>query len=841
MSQKQLLIVESPTKVKTIQQYLGDDYEVISCVGHVKDLPSNELGIDIDNDFKITLEPLQDKEKFLKELHKRSKIAEKVLIATDPDREGEAIAAHLASEVPDDKLQRVQFTEITNAGIKEGLTNIREIDQNLVDAQIARRVIDRLVGYKVSPVLWATLQSNMKFVKSTLSAGRVQSAAVKIIVDRDRLRVKYKWTTYFDLKAELQKHGDEQSFNATLVKLDDKKIASSNDFDSETGKLKNEDVLILTESQAEALVKELEKGDWTVKKVEEKPKISNPKPPFTTSTLQQEAVRKLRSSARQTMRTAQQLYENGFITYMRTDSTHLSEEAIIGSRQIIQNLYGDDYLPSTANHYSKKVKNAQEAHEAIRPAHRRFRTVEEVQNILGDDAARLYDMIWKRTVASQMKSAKLKQTKITIKNQLSEFRANGQVILFPGYMRVYVEGRDNPDKDLANKERILPNLQVDEVLISKNLEENSHTTKPPARFTEASLVKALEDNGIGRPSTYASIISTIVRRDYVDRSGGKLSPTFLGLAVTQLLENHFTNLVSRAFTAKMEDGLDEVSRGELGKIPFMTNFYFGGGRFTGLEKMLDEKVDIPAACTIEIPEKITGNTEGRIGRYGPYLRRGEDTRSIPEKIYFGDLTLEAIEEIFSEEAKEEESLGNDPDTGEPVMIKKGPYGHYIQLGETTTRKGIPKGFPLDDVGLEYALKLLALPREVGTHPETSETIIADYGRFGPYIKCGNQNASLRGLETPLDITVEKALELLANRNKRSSELRMVGEHPETGEKITVKDGRFGPYITDGKVNAALKGDLTPEAITLEQSIELINQRRLNPPKKRKRRKIKKKK
>ena len=438
MSQKSLLIVESPTKIKTIQQHLGNDYEVISCVGHVKDLPSNELGIDLENDFEIKLTPLPDKKKFLTDLRKKSKTAERVLIATDPDREGEAIAAHLASEIPKEKLQRVQFTEITKAGVSEGMSNVREIDQNLVDAQTARRVIDRLVGYKVSPVLWATLQSNMKFVTTSLSAGRVQSAALKIIIERDRLRVKFLRSTYFDLKATLNKDNDANSFTATLIRVNGAKIASSNDFESTTGQLKNKDALLLSESQADTLVKELKSGDWKVTKIEEKPRTSNPKPPFITSTLQQEAARKLRSSAQQTMRTAQQLYENGFITYMRTDSTNLSEEAIAGSRQVIQDLYGDDYLPGKAIRYATKVKNAQEAHEAIRPAHRIFRSVAEVEKTLGKDAAKLYDLIWKRTVASQMTPAKLKQTAVTIQNQKTEFRANGQVILFPGYMRVYV-------------------------------------------------------------------------------------------------------------------------------------------------------------------------------------------------------------------------------------------------------------------------------------------------------------------------------------------------------------------------------------------------------------------
>ena len=838
MSNKSLLIVESPTKVKTIQQYLGSEYDVLSCVGHVKDLPKNDLGIDIENHFKIELSVLPDKKKFISELRKKSKTAERVLIATDPDREGEAIAAHLATEVPEEKIERVQFTEITKAGISEGINNIREIDKDLVAAQTARRVIDRLVGYKVSPVLWATLQSNMNFVKTNLSAGRVQSAAVKIIVDRDRLRAKFIRSNFFDLRSELTKAGEANTFNATLRKIDGVKIASSNDFDSQTGELKNSNVLLLSESQADELVKELQSSDWTVTDIKEKPRTSNPKPPFTTSTLQQEASRKLRSSARQTMSTAQKLYENGFITYMRTDSTHLSEEAIAGSRNVIKKLYGKDYLPDKAIEYSTKVRNAQEAHEAIRPAHREFRSVDDVQKVLGDDASKLYDLIWKRTVASQMKSAKLMQTAVTIENQKAEFRANGQVILFPGYMRVYVEGRDNPDKDLANKEKILPALDVGEKLNCKSLESESHNTKPPARFTEASLVKSLEENGIGRPSTFASILATIVRRGYVDRKSGKLSPTYLGLAVTQLLENHFTNLVSKEFTAKMEDGLDEVSRGELDAVPFMTNFYKGGGRFAGLENMLEEKVDIPTACSIMVPEVIADTTEGRIGRYGPYLRRGDDTRSIPEDIYMGDLTLEIIENIFSQEAKEDESLGNDPETGESIWIKKGPYGHYVQLGETKTRKGIPKNYDLNSVDLEYALKLLSLPRDVGVHPDTNEMVTADYGRYGPYIRCGKQNAPIRGAGTPLDITLEQSIELLANKNKKTSELRNLGKHPETNEDIVVKDGRYGPYISDGKVNAALKGNLSPETITLDEAVELINNRRQNPPKKRKKKKKK---
>ena len=839
MKNKPLLIVESPTKVKTIQQYLGKDYDVISCVGHVKDLPRKELGIDIENDFKIALTVLPDKKKFITELRKKSKTAERVMIATDPDREGEAIAAHLASEVPEEKMERVQFTEITKAGIADGIKKIRDINHNLVSAQTARRVIDRLVGYKVSPVLWATLQSNMKFVSTNLSAGRVQSAAVKIIIDRDRLRANFSRTKFFDLKVELSKTDSQKTFSANLFKLDGKKIATSNDFNSQTGEIKTKDVTLLSENQANQLCKELNSGPWSIIEVSEKPRTSNPKPPFTTSTLQQEAARKLRSSARQTMSTAQKLYENGYITYMRTDSTHLSDEAIEGARKIVQNNFGPEYLPSSPKQYKSKVKNIQEAHEAIRPAHKNFVPIEKVEKSLGKEGSNLYELIWRRTIASQMKSAKLKQTSVIIKVKNAEFKATGQVILFPGYMKAYVEGKDNPNKDLADKERILPILEKNDTLTYISLEAVSHNTKPPARYTEASLVKALEENGIGRPSTFASILATIVKREYVNRKGGKLSPTFLGLAVTQLLENHFANLVNKEFTAKMENGLDEISRGEQQSTPFMNNFYHGGGHFSGLEKMLKEKVDIPLACTIPLPAEIKESTEGRIGRFGPYLRRGEDTRSIPEEIYVGDLTLEKVEEIFQIEVKEDEPIGSHPESGESIWLKKGPYGYYVQIGDTKKRKGIPKDFSLSNVDLDYALKLLSLPREIGKHPENGEMISADYGRFGPYIKCGKMNASLRGEETPLDIGLAKAIELLKNRNKKSSDLRNIGAHPETGKDLVVKDGRYGPYISDGKVNVALKGDLTPENITLEQAVDLINQKRLSPTKKRKKRKKKK--
>ena len=838
MSQKSLIVVESPSKARTIEQYLEGEFEVIACVGHVKDLPSNKLGIDIENDFEMTLDILPNRKDFVKELRKKSASAERVYIASDPDREGEAIAAHLASEVPEEKLERVEFTEITKAGVKEGMGNSRKLNNNLISSQKTRRIIDRLVGYKVSPVLWATLQKNMNFVNTTLSAGRVQSACVKILIERDRKRQKYLRTEYFDLKAKLNKNQSETMFEAVLSKVNGKSIISSNDFDSDTGKIKNSKSLILNKKEAEKLISNLEKGNWTVSSINEKPRTSNPKPPFTTSTLQQEAARKLRFSAKNTMRVAQQLYDNGFITYMRTDSTHLSEEAFNGSRSLISKLFGDDYLPKTPNQYETNVKNAQEAHEAIRPAHKVFLSVDDVNSKLGAEVAKLYELIWQRTIASQMLPAKLKQTSVVIANKEIEFKASGQIIVFPGYMKIYVEGRDNPDAELANKEKILPDLSVDEKLVCSSLSAQGHKTKPPARFTEASLVKEMESNGIGRPSTFASILDTIVRRGYVEKTKSNLSPTYLGLAITQLLENHFTTLVDKNFTAKMENELDAISRGELEPLPFMKDFYFGNNDFSGLETMLDEKVDIGKACTIPLPDGLDNDIEARIGRFGPYLRKDDDSRSIPQDVFLGDLTNDIIDSLFKDQ-RNDESLGKDPDTNENILLKKGPYGYYVQLGETTKRKAIPKGTDIDKVELSLAISLLSLPRTVGMHPETNTPITADYGRYGPYLKMEKSNARLIGDITPLNVTVDQAVEILSKSKKGSSELRTLGKHPETGETLILKEGRYGPYVSDGKVNAAIKTDNDPASLTLQEAITLINMKRAAPKKPRKRKRKKK--
>ena len=835
MNQKSLIVVESPSKARTIEKYLDGKYEVIACVGHVKDLPSNKLGIDIENNFEMTLDVLPNRKDFIKQLKNKSAAAERIYIASDPDREGEAIAAHLASEVPENKLERVEFTEITKAGIKEGMGNSRRLNDNLISAQKTRRIIDRLVGYKVSPVLWATLQKNMNFVSTTLSAGRVQSACVKILVERDRKRQKFSRTKFFDLKAELKKDNSETVFEAVLSKVNGSSIVSSNDFDSDTGRLKNSKSLILNKEEAKKIISDLENGKWTISSIKEKPRTSNPKPPFTTSTLQQEAARKLRFSAKNTMRVAQQLYENGFITYMRTDSTHLSEEAINGSRNVISNLFGNDNLPEAANKYETNVKNAQEAHEAIRPAHKVFLSVEEVRSKLGEEASKLYELIWQRTIASQMLPAKLKQTSVIISNQETEFKASGQIIIFPGYMKIYVEGSDNPEEKLANKEKILPKLLINEELFCSSLVAQAHKTKPPARFTEASLVKEMESNGIGRPSTFASTLDTIVRRRYVEKTKSNLSPTYLGLAVTQLLENHFTALVDKEFTAKMENGLDAISRGELDSLPFMKDFYFGSNDFSGLEVMLDEKVDIGKACTIPLPDDLDSEIEARIGKFGPYLRRDSDSRSIPENIFIGDLTSDIIDSLFKNQ-REDESLGKDPDTDENILLKKGPYGYYVQLGETTKRKAIPKATAVDKVDLDLALSLLSLPRTIGMHPDTNVPITADYGRYGPYIKMDKSNARLIGDITPLNITLDQALEILSKSKKGSSEIRNLGKHPDTGEDLILKEGRYGPYVSDGKVNAALKSENNPASLNLEEAVTIINAKRAAPKRPRRKRK-----
>ncbi len=835
MSEKPILIVESPSKARTIARYLSDEYEVLACVGHIKDLPKKELGIDIEADFKPTLQILPDRKDFMKKLKTAAKTAPEIILATDPDREGEAIADHLAQELPKAKLERVQFTEITKSGIREGMQNRHPIDYQLVDAQMTRRIIDRLVGYKISPVLWNTLQKNMKFVKTALSAGRVQSAAIKIIVDRERQRAAFKNAIYYTLKADLATN-DPKIFSTQLFKLDGQRLATRKDFYGATGLPARKNLMVLSQTQAETLAKELEPGPWVVSDIVEKPLTSRPSPPFITSTLQQEAARKLRFAARKTMRTAQALYEAGYITYMRTDSTHLSGEALNAARNEIQSRYGSQFLPEKPIQYTRKVKNAQEAHEAIRPAGSSFKPVAEVASKLDKDAARLYDLVRKRTIASQMKPAKLMQTTVTVTNQKADFRAVGKVILFPGYMRAYVEGSDDPDIGLADKETVLPALQVNQRLTCEKLLVDERQTKPPARFTEASLVKEMEAKGIGRPSTYANILSRIMQKDYVENRKGKLIPTFLAVAVVQLLENHFESLVNAKFTAEMEDQLDAIARGDAQALPFMEAFYFGGKDMVGLEKMLEDKVDIRKACTISLGEDDGIIVETRVGNYGPYIQKGDLRKSVPHSLAPGDINLESALELLARGNEQPETLGTDPETGEQIFIKEGPYGRYVQKGDTKVRKGIPKDLDPDDLDLDLALRLLTLPRSLGAHPDTGEEVLADYGRYGPYLKSGRTNQKLIMADTPLNVTLDRAVAILASARKPSAELRTLGTHPESGKTIVLKDGRYGPFITDGKVNAAIPKNINHEDLTAEQAIDLINKKIAAGPTKKRRRK-----
>ena len=832
---KPLLIVESPSKANTISKYLKGAYEVKSTIGHIKELPEKRLSVDIENGFAIEEEVIEDKKKLVNDLKKISKTAPEIIIATDSDREGEAIAAHIASEMDKSKISRVIFTEITKEGVEAGLNDRKEIDEDLVKAATTRRIVDRLFGYKVSPVLWSTLQKNMKFVQGRLSAGRVQSSALKIIIERERLRQSFNSALYFDLKAKFTT--DNKSFDATLIKINDKRVATGKDFDPDTGSLKNDSVYLLSKNEADQLVKDLNSGEWKISAIEEKIKKSNPKPPFTTSTLQQEAARKLRFSARRTMNNAQNLYRSGFITYMRTDSTNLSTEGINGAKAEIISSFGKEYLSEKPRVYASKVVNAQEAHEAIRPAGLKFTDVKNVKSNLDDDAAKLYDLIKKRTLASQMKSAKIKQVSVTIRNQNSDFRASGKVILFPGYMAAYVESNDEQND---GKETVLPDLEKNQFLECKDLKSEEHNTKPPARFTEASLVKELELKGIGRPSTYAMIIETIVKRAYVHKKQSKLTPTFLGLAVTQLLENHFTSLVDSKFTAEMENGLDAISRGELESLPFMKEFYFGSANQNGLAKMLDEKVDIGKACSVQL-EDSEEPIEVRVGQYGPFLRQGENRKSVPAEIYLGDLNIEKALEILNQEINEDKEIGTDPETSETVFLKTGPYGPYVQLGDSGKRKAIPKGTEISDVNIEMALKLLALPRVLGIHPETKLEVKADYGRFGPYVTAGKgKNGRIPPEHSPLTIELETALELIVKRSSGPQELKTLGDHPKTGEALILKDGRYGPYITDGKVNASMTSDFEVETITLEDAVKLIDKKRAAPPRKKKVKRKKKK-
>ena len=851
-----LVIVESPTKARTIEKFLGKDFEVLASYGHVRDLPNNaaeipvevkkqkwsRLGINVDSDFSPLYIIPSDKEKRVNELKRAVKKASEVYLATDEDREGESISWHLL-EVLDPKVpvKRLVFHEITKKAIEESLNNAREIDQNLVRAQETRRIIDRLYGYSVSPLLW-------KKMVPRLSAGRVQSVAMRLLVQRERERARFKAADYWDLKATFEAASDRTlPFEGLLTHVDGKRVATGRDFDETTGKLVSKDsIILLDEAAAQSLEKSIRSSQPKVVDVESKPFTQRPYAPFTTSTLQQEGSRKLGFGAKRTMAIAQTLYENGFITYMRTDSTSLSDEAISAARSLISKEFGAEHLPSAPRVYKTKVKNAQEAHEAIRPAGAEFVSPATVKDRLGLEAFRLYEIIWKRALASQMKDAEGTRVAVTIQAENATFRASGKTISFAGFLRAYVEGSDDPEGDLAEQERNLPPLKQGDSVDAKGYEVLKHTTQPPARYTEGTLIKELEKLGIGRPSTWATIVDVVLSRDYAFKKGTALVPSFLAIGVTGLLENYFSHLVDYEFTANLEDDLDAISRGEKDNLDKLRSFYFGAnGEIKGLKDLVtqgEETIDPREVCGIALGTDSTGRkVEIRIGRWGPFLSNGETRASLPDGVAFDELTAQKAEGILAEAAKGPASLGTHPETSQPVYLKKGRFGPYIQLGDMVEGGDKPKmasllpGMAPDSVTLETALMLLSLPRMVGKNPENNEEITIQNGRFGPYIKCGSESRTIPADESPFTMTLERSLEILKQprtRGRQSSQpktLKDLGKHPRSGETVVIKSGRYGPYVTDGTINASLPQGAEPDALTMEQAVELLDARAAKGP------------
>jgi DNA topoisomerase-1 len=859
---KALVIVESPAKAKTISGILGDDFVVESSVGHIRDLPVGadqvpaayksepwaRTGVNVDDGFKPLYVVNANKKDVVATLKKRLKDVDELYLATDEDREGEAIAWHLLEVLnPTVPTKRMVFHEITRSAIERAVGESRELDRRLVDAQETRRILDRLYGYEVSPVLW-------RKILPRLSAGRVQSVATRLVVERERERMAFRSATWHDVVAQLTKDG--AGFEAQLVMLDGVTLAEGKDFDEQGTPTGAREVRHLTEAEAASLAGALTSTPAKVVSVTEKPFTSKPQAPFMTSTLQQEAGRKLRLSAQQAMRVAQRLYEEGWITYMRTDSTTLSEEAITAARAQAASKFGPEFVPDQPRRYDRKVKNAQEAHEAIRPAGETFRTPEEAARTLRGDELRLYELIWIRTVASQMADARGTQAQVRfesdVNGSVATLQANGRVISFPGYRRAYVEGADDPEAELAEAERVLPAMAEGDAVAVAEAEAKSHTTQPPARYTDASLVKKMEELGIGRPSTYASVISTIQDRGYVWKKGAALVPSFTAFAVVKLLEQHFSELVDYNFTASMEDDLDQIASGTEEMLPWLTRFYFGadanGEAGFGLKKAVSDhlaEIDPVEINSIPIgPDPASGETiVARVGKYGPYLKRGEDTCSIREDTLPDELTPEAAAELL-DAPQGDRSLGQDPATGLDIYIKAGRFGPYVQLGEVGDGEK-PKTASLfatmtpEKVTLDEALELLSLPRLVGTDPESGEEIFAQNGRYGPYLTKGKDSRSLEKEEDLFSYTLEQALALYAQPKRRgraaaAPPLKELGPDPVSGQPIVLKEGRFGPYVTDGEINASLRVGDTIEDLTPERAAELIQIRReAGPAKKRK--------
>ena len=819
-------------------------------MGHVRDLPKSakeiparvkkekwaQIGVNTEADFEPLYIVPTDKKKVVKSLKDALKGADELILATDEDREGESISWHLLQVLkPKVPTKRMVFHEITKEAIQEALSNCRNIDDKLVHAQETRRILDRLVGYTVSPLLW-------KKIAFGLSAGRVQSVSVRLLVERERARRAFKKGSYWDLKAALTKAEakDKSSpFDAKLVSVGGTRVANGSDFDESTGKVKaGKNVLLLNQDEATALRTRLESSVWRVSNLDERPNTRKPAPPFTTSTLQQEANRKLGLSARDTMRTAQGLYEKGFITYMRTDSTSLSKQAIAAARSCVENKYGKDYLSAKPRQFSTKSKGAQEAHEAIRPSGEVFRTPSDTP--LKERELKLYDLIWKRTVATQM--AEARQTNITMQIEVDDavFKATGKRIDFPGFFRAYVEGSDNPDAAIEDQEVVLPNVKPGDALSCRELEAIGHETQPPARYTEASLVKTLEKEGIGRPSTYATVISTIVARKYAEMIGNSLVPTFTAFAVTELLERNFPDLVDVHFTAKMEQTLDDISEGTADWLPYLKEFYGGDDGLASQVEERQDKIDPTDARTVDLDDL---SAKVRIGKYGAYveLEKEEETvrASIPNGVSPADLDDEQVEVLLKQKTDGPEKLGLHPETGEPIYILIGRYGPYVQLGDVTEenkkpkRMSLPKGVKPEDVTEEMAVGLLRLPRLLGVHPKTGNNIKASLGRFGPYIvhTKGKEDGkddyrSIKGDDDVLTIELPRALEMLAQPKatrgrKAATPIHEIGKHPVDEEPINVYDGPYGPYIKHGKVNVSVPEGKKPEEVTIEEAVELL--------------------
>jgi len=878
---RRLVIVESGTKAKKIQQYLGKDYVVEASVGHIRDLPRGaadvpakykgeswaRLGVDVDNQFTPIYVVQADKKSKVSELKTAMRDVDEVLLATDPDREGEAIAWHLLETLkPKVPVRRMVFHEISEPAIRAAVLNLRDLDHDLVDAQETRRILDRLYGYEVSPVLW-------KKVMPKLSAGRVQSVATRIVVARERERMAFVSASYWDIAAQMDAGADStpRQFPARLVGVDGTRVATGRDFGSD-GQLKTtgkDPARALDEASARRLAEALEGRDLAVDSVESKPYTRKPYPPFMTSTLQQEAGRKLRFSADRTMRSAQRLYENGYITYLRTDSTTLSPAAIQAARTQARELYGDAYVPAQPRQYTRKVKNAQEAHEAIRPAGDSFRTPGEIAREVEGDDFRLYELIWQRTVASQMADARGTTVSIRITGSAATgeevtFASSGRTITFPGFLKAYVETVDDQAGGEADDaESRLPELTKGQALTAASLTPEGHSTNPPSRFTEPSLIKQLEDLGIGRPSTYASIIKTIQDRGYVWKKGQALVPSWIAFAVVGLLEHHFGRLVDYDFTAAMEDELDLIASGEDDRVRWLSGFYFGGdqgsegsvARAGGLKKLVGvnlEEIDAREINSVPVFDDVVV----RVGRYGPYLERvrdGESQRAnLPDELPPDELTREVAEQLFSV-PQSGRSLGTDPVTGNEIVAKEGRFGPFVTEilpdpaePENGTKKKAVKAKPrsgslfkdmtTESVTLEEALRLLSLPRLVGSDPESGDEITAQNGRYGPYLKKGTDSRSLTSEEQLFTVTLDEALEIYKQPKQRGRRaaaatpaLRELGEDTATKKPMVIKDGRFGPYVTDGETNASLRKGDSVEQITDERASELLAERRAKAP------------